>query len=158
MSIFSKLFSKKSKEWKIKKITKPTPKTEKQLEVVTEPTPMEEDIEVKEEEESTKVDPCKVISSLRNELSNIGVNTQYVGVQLLEQVIYKAATGIINADTDYDKICSILYPGDPLYAKRNITFVRKKIASSKGVESSIFSNTASLTNEGLIKALIEMAQ
>lgn len=62
-----------------------------------------------------------------NELNLYSINPDYVGAQLIIQLCTMAPIHGITTDSDYDYICKTLCPKDSNYAKRNFTFIRKKI-------------------------------
>ena len=62
-----------------------------------------------------------------NELNLYSINPDYVGAQLIIQLCIMAPIHGITTDSDYDYMCKTVYPKDINYAKRNFTFIRKKI-------------------------------
>ena len=72
--------------------------------------------------------PLKIIKNeIITELNLYSINPDYVGARLLIQLCMIARMHDITTDSDYDYMCETVYPEDINYAKRNFTFIRKKI-------------------------------
>lgn len=67
-----------------------------------------------------------VTDKVYTELQNLGLDTRYVGCKIMDDLCNIAPVTGITQNTDYETICKILYPDDPNFIKRNITFIRKK--------------------------------
>ena len=77
----------------------------------------------KDDEKSLKSIKDEIIT----ELNLYSINPDYVGARLLIQLCMIARMHDITTDSDYDYMCETVYPEDINYAKRNFTFIRKKI-------------------------------
>lgn len=90
---------------------------------------------------------------VKNELESYALDLNYVGCKIIIDLCNIAPINGITEDTDYDTICNILYPKDPNYIKRNITFIRKKINKVTGNK---FGTVKFPNNMDLLKYFIEL--
>ena len=68
----------------------------------------------------------EITNKVINELNNFGLDAGYTGCQIIIDLCNIAPVAGFTQDTDYETICKIMYPDNPNYIKRNITFIRKK--------------------------------
>ena len=90
---------------------------------------------------------------VKNELESYALDLNYVGCKIIIDLCNIAPINGITEDTDYDTICNILYPKDPNYIKRNITFIRKKINKVTGNK---FGTVKFPNNMDLLKYFIKL--